>query len=706
MKKIFTLISLFLITQLLSGQSVLYQDFGANIMPPVGWSVEGNNNWRISNSANAGGVAPEGKLTWTPQFVGMSRLISPQVNLSGAEKALLTFKYMIDHYSGNYQIGVATRSNNGPWNQAYVQTVTSNISARDMVIVIDNSDVGSSSFQFCLFFNGNSYNLNDWYFDNIELLIPAELDLAMVSIDVPSYFVDPQDVTGKVANMGLQPISSFDLNWQLDEDEIFTKSYSGLNLAIGEEYNYLSDHVLNPDPGSYNLKVWVSNINNLGVDDVPENDLLEKIIGIPTQTVTRKPLFEEFTSSTCAPCATFNNNVFNAFTQQNADIITLIKYQMNWPGSGDPYYTAEGGVRRNYYGVSGVPSLFTDGRSTPTTAGGVNAALNTSLATPAFVVIEGQHIIEGTMVTAQANITSYVDLHNLTLHMVVIEKLTTGNVGTNGETSFKHVMMKMIPDAYGSNVSVESGVPHKLTLSVDMNGTFVEEMDDLKVVIFLQDDVTKNIFQSAYSLEVGAFIAFDPEPGSIDHFTDIDLYINFSQAVYMLGGSEITNDNVGSILSLVDSQGNAFPFTASINSDKTEIMVDPEGLLDSFTTYYLTVEAVENMLGVPTPITTNHFTTGIHVGLDELRPTLLNIYPNPATNAVKVNFNLGQAGNTSIGLYDISGKQLQTFELGYRKSGNHSFTFEPGLDLPAGVYVVKLKTPESTQSTRLLIKRN
>ncbi|MEZ5197672.1 MAG: hypothetical protein R2764_15170 [Bacteroidales bacterium] len=33
--------------------------------------------------------------------------------------------------------------------------------------------------------------------------------------------------------------------------------------------------------------------------------------------------------------------------------MTLVKYQMNWPGVGDPYYT-EGGAERNYYGVSWV----------------------------------------------------------------------------------------------------------------------------------------------------------------------------------------------------------------------------------------------------------------------------------------------------------------------------------------------------------------
>ena len=58
------------------------------------------------------------------------------------------------------------------------------------------------------------------------------------------------------------------------------------------------------------------------------------------QTPERKVLVEELTSSTCGPCAQLNN-LFNPWLANNAEKVTVIKYQMNWPGTGDPYYTAE-----------------------------------------------------------------------------------------------------------------------------------------------------------------------------------------------------------------------------------------------------------------------------------------------------------------------------------------------------------------------------
>src|SRR5690606_24089689 len=126
-------------------------------------------------------------------------------------------------------------------------------------------------------------------------------------------------------------------------------------------------------------------INGLEADDNPANDTLSKDISIPTHLTYYRPFFEEFTSSTCGPCASFNNSFFNGFIAANEDDITLVKYQMNWPGSGDPYYTAEGGVRRTYYGVNAVPELYVDGKKTGTSSSAVNAAYSLTYGTMAYV---------------------------------------------------------------------------------------------------------------------------------------------------------------------------------------------------------------------------------------------------------------------------------------------------------------------------------
>jgi len=91
------------------------------------------------------------------------------------------------------------------------------------------------------------------------------------------------------------------------------------------------------------------------------------------------------------------------------------------------------------------------------------------------------------------------------LLLIVLEKLTTGNVGNNGETEFEHVMMKMVPDAYGTTINLVDREPVTISQSVDLSGTFIEEYDDLGVVIIIQNIATAEVHQSGYAIENGCF---------------------------------------------------------------------------------------------------------------------------------------------------------------------------------------------------------
>lgn len=709
MNRIFTLAIIFLATISLSGQTILTEDFSGNLVPPAGWTVSDQAlNWKISNTANAGGTAPEGKLTWSPQFNTMTRLISPALDLSGNNTAIVSFRHMLDHYASNYQIGIATRaSQTDDWTNVWTQTVNSNIPAQTKTVVIENEDVDSPTFQFCLFFNGNSYNMNDWYFDDFELIVPVDLDAAMGSVNVPAYFLDEQTVAGSIINNGLQNIHSYDINWSVDDGEVFTTSYTGLNLTTGTTHNFQSQHLLNPEPGIYSLKVWLSNVNGQGQDDNPDNDLIELTISIPYQTLQRRPLFEEFTSSTCGPCYTFNRNIFNPFIDQHGDEIGLIKYQMNWPGNGDPYYTAEGGIRRMYYGVNAVPMLYVEGKNVSTSASAVNNAFNTAMANPAFVKIEAAHVVDGDDFSVTAQITSYADLQNVILHVVFIEQVTTENVASNGETEFHHVMMKMMPDANGAAMNFTANETQTITYTYDMSTTNVEEMEDLIAVIFLQDNATKYVFQSAYSSDINtmpAIVSFDPTNGTIEFPTEADLHIQFSMPVYHVGGQEITNDNVAGLITLQEVDGDEFPFTATINEDKTIITVSPVGLLDKLTTYLFGINDVENEYGIITPGSSVTFTTGFHVGIQSQTATISSVIPNPAKDQITLNYHLSSSGPVFINLIDINGKEVMLLDSGSKPSGNQRIIRDLS-SLPNGMYLIRLKTDQNVHTSKIVISR-
>jgi hypothetical protein len=282
------------------------------------------------------------------------------------------------------------------------------------------------------------------------------------------------------------------------------------------------------------------------------------------------PLYEEFTSSTCSPCAQFNSTTFAPFITAHPNEFSLIKYQMNWPGNGDAYYTAEGGTRRGFYNVNGVPDLFIDGSNSTMTSTGMAAELSGEAAKSTFFVITQTPTYNGTTITVPLTIAPYIT-GTFKVYAVVVEKTTTGNVGTNGETSFTNVMMKMLPNGSGTTVNFIAGTNYTHTFIQDMSTTHVEEMSDLQVVIFIQDNSTKEVFQSSFSNiiteginENGVINSFNVYPNPFSNNANVEFSLakpeNASFAVYNLLGEKV--------LSIDESAFGTGKHTVNINANQ------------------------------------------------------------------------------------------------------------------------------------------
>ena len=167
-------------------RAVLLQESFDGASMPAGWSIDAQpNNWSVSATNNAGGVANEMHLTWSPQFNGMTRLVSPAVDLTGINNLVFSFKHALDNYSGANTIGVATTSDGGTtWNQAWTQSYSSS-GVWAVSQEISTPDMGQANVQFCIFFNGSSYNINDWFFDDIMAFTLENLDLGLETVTLP-----------------------------------------------------------------------------------------------------------------------------------------------------------------------------------------------------------------------------------------------------------------------------------------------------------------------------------------------------------------------------------------------------------------------------------------------------------------------------------------------------------------------------------------
>jgi hypothetical protein len=658
MKKIYSLLSVMLLAVTVFGQTYLSEDFSSGEMPPPGWTIFAfTDQFVCAPSDSAGGVAPECRIDGFA-YNGTLRIMSPVINMTGISSATLIFKHFYDHKNApSPTIGVATKSSSS-WNTVWQMTPTSDTGPEEIQVTISNSDMNKPYFQLSFFVTGAVGNMNSWYFDDVLLLVPLNLDGKISSITVPGTITSPQEVGGVFQNVGNTTVTDFSVAYQAYNGIIYDTTFSGLNLDLFESFDFSFGQMWVQPFGTYDISMWLNSVNSV-TDDYPANDTAIKSITYIANILPRRVAMEEFTSSTCSPCASFNSG-FVPWCNNHPDI-TLVKYQMNWPGAGDPYYTAEGGVRRNYYGVSYVPDLYVNGTQTNTNVNAVQVAYNQGLSLTSFIDIASKFTITGTTIHVTTNILPWDNVGNVKVLTIVMEKITTQNTGGNGETSFHHVMMDMIPDGSGATVNLQYATPVQLKYDVNLASTNVEQYDDLLVAVLVQNPSTKEMLQSDYGIQDTAYSA------------EARLDMIYLDGVALEGfDPDVFEYNV------ILPEGTVFePFLeASTMNEYAMALVTPAFQLPGTATVDIYAEDLNE-----TKRYLVHYT--VYTGIDDKTIPLVQVYPNPVSGTLNIN----GLKDATVGLYSASGAQVVSLT---NFSGN---SIDISM-LPAGIYVMNVTMPD------------
>lgn len=337
---------------------------------------------------------------------------------------------------------------------------------------------------------------------------PAAYDLNLRTLNLPSIVSRAEQValTGNIYNLGSQALNSYTISYKVNNGPTVTGAVSGVNVATAARTAYTHPTAWVPTTvGNYNLKLWVSNPNGQP-DQNTTNDTLRALVQVQEDSLRRYVVEECFTSSTCVPCVLGNSNV-ESVNRHNIGKQVVIKYQQNFPSPGnDPYYTAESGLRRTYYGINAIPYMMLDGGWNQNSQVFTTGALNQFQAVPVGVRIKGSYsLTQGRNVVASATIRPF-QAHaagELVAHMVITERHTVLNARTNGETDFYQVMKKMLPNQNGTILpALAAGQAYNLSQTFDVStlpiAQAVEHFDSLRVVVFVQDASSRVIYQGAY----------------------------------------------------------------------------------------------------------------------------------------------------------------------------------------------------------------
>jgi hypothetical protein len=247
------------------------------------------------------------------------------------------------------------------------------------------------------------------------------------------------------------------------------------------------------------------------------------VSGYSQTKVPRVPLYEVFSSSTCPPCRPANEHLVPVFESREGKI-SVVKYQMSWPGTGDPYYTSEANSRRNVYGVNSIPYFFRNAISQDYSRFD-SASIDQDLLDSTGMSMGLRYMInpdsQSISIRARAEALEAFTVGAQRIYIAIVEKVTYQNKKSNGESEFHHVFKKMLPEGGGELIAgnLEPGYVFEFDSTYVFQGSYrlpnnsgdptnsaiehsIENFDSLHVIMFMQGlSSPKLIYQSANGLK-------------------------------------------------------------------------------------------------------------------------------------------------------------------------------------------------------------
>jgi hypothetical protein len=676
----------------LNTSSLFSEDFSSSTFPPTGWSVDKDaTNWKSYAGSLAGGTAPEALFYYYPEFTDTSRLISPSINTTGNSVLLLKFKQYLSWYANSFDIGVATRSNNGPWTIVWKKTVDGDINSEVRSVVINNSDVGKANFQFAFFFQGYTDNINNWNIDDVTLSAAQAHDIGVISIAGANQFTpgSADTIKANVQNYGSNA-ETFNVTakvYDYSGATLFTNTQTVSNLAIGGYTDVaFTPYTLSASNSLYKIEVTASATGDTSVG----NNTISK--NINTYTTSKNLVVVEVGTGTWCQYCPGAQLAGEDFTTKGQNV-GIVEYHYS-----DTYQNRAGLYRISYYGISGFPTAFFDG--TQSFVGGSNATsvysywlpiytAQSAIKTPLNVTLTGtKSTTNANQYTVNVNVQKLAQFTNTKTKVYVALTESSIPFTWQGQTKVDFAERLLLPDSLGYKVDLSNQTSVNVPLTFTRDTSWVTA--NLELVAWVQDDSTKEIFNGA-KLKVSA----------IGGTTPVEL-TSFSGAAATNGvkltwatatetnnkGFEIQKSTDGKTYSEVgfvvgsgtSAHVKSYSFTDA-NSNKSGVVYYRLKQIDYDGTSVLS-NAIQVNAGVPLAFALNQN------------------YPNPFNPTTKISYSVPTTGLVTLKVYNITGEEVATLVNEVKAPGNYNIDFNAS-KLASGVYFYKMTSNNFMQVKKL-----
>lgn len=492
--------------------TILQQNFETGTIP-VGWiqnAKQGSTGWQFgtNNTVQSPGFPIPAHSTFAATNdnycncdASADNLYTATINLSTYSNAVLQFDaFYTGAMASTAQVLIST-------NGGVAWTTLANIlpantwQTRTYSL---KSYAGQSNLKIGFRFNDNSQWGSGYAIDNIWIYAPSNFDASIQSLNISDYLLSgiPKNISGKLVNLGNTTLTSVALNYTVNGLSTQTQNITGLNIVSGASYDFVHNIAYTPINGTQNLQVWASNLNG-NTDQNTANDSYFKTIESVLQLGKRTVIAECFTSASCGSCAA-QYPAFDALMAANTANTAVIQYHLNYPGY-DPMYDqnpSDVNTKMSYYNLQGWPFVHFDGNFIQAAPNSITQAkINDAISrlSPYTIAINETKI--GNTATINTTITSKITTLSapLKVYVCVVEQPVdyANPPSTTNQKHFEYVMRDVLNDAntYTTALNAQQSITTSNTYTIPS----YTNANNLKTLVFVQNYVTKEIYQSLIS---------------------------------------------------------------------------------------------------------------------------------------------------------------------------------------------------------------
>lgn len=247
------------------------QDFGTNGTWPLNWTQTysggvTSNRWTLSNTNNAGGTAYEMKASWA-SGTGISRLIAPPINTDGIANFAINFNTYYNDYGAGITAKVQYSFDLNTWYDTPWSIISGSGDVTGNQTALITGLVNHPTTYVAWVLDGNHYQFNYWYIDDVAISLPHNHDVTVVSYDVENQVVPENTVVTPMATVGNNGLNTetFAVTCTIGTYSS-TQTVSGLAMGATQQVTFA------PITPALWTAESVEITTNLVGDEVPDND--------------------------------------------------------------------------------------------------------------------------------------------------------------------------------------------------------------------------------------------------------------------------------------------------------------------------------------------------------------------------------------------------------------------------------------------------